>query len=101
MNVAPQPKPKAGEAEKLLALYAYGSDEAYAGAEKLTLGIVEESGKWPEAGGREVVRKWWLGKIAKHCGEEEAEEFGKYWSEAWAKAGVGKRARTGVRQAKL
>jgi hypothetical protein len=51
------PQPKAGPAERLLALYAYGSDEAYASAEKLTLGIAEESGKWPEDKGRETVRK--------------------------------------------
>jgi hypothetical protein len=84
--VAPKGAPKgAGPAEKLLSLYAYGSDEAYAGADKLTFGIAEETAKWPPDGGRETVRKWWLGKIKKHCGEEEAEAWKRVWVEAWAK----------------
>jgi hypothetical protein len=87
VEAAPQ---AVGPAAKLLALYAYGSDEAYAGADKLTCGTIEETTKWlkvPEAAKwAEVVQKWWLDQIKKHAGEEEAEDFKRIWAEAWVKA---------------
>jgi hypothetical protein len=97
VEAAPQ---AVGPAAKLLALYAYGSDEAYAGSEKLTFRMIEETAGWlslpepktPEqarikaelAEGAVVVAREWLGKIKKHCGEEEAEDYKRAWVEAWA-----------------
>lgn len=84
-----------GPASRLLASYAQGSDEALVEAEKLTLGMIEETAEWVKlapkidprlAKGAEVVRGWWLHQAGKGCGEEAAEEFGTVWAEAFGKA---------------
>ena len=78
-----------GEATRLIALYADGSDAAIAEAEKLTLGMIAESATWLEAGadrGAETVRQWWIAQVRGLYGEEEAEEFDQRWALAFENA---------------
>ena len=83
----------ASEPSRLLALCASAPEaemSAMAEVEKLTLGMIGESAKWPKLGeaharGAEQVRVWWLHQVGGRWGEE-AEEFGRLWAEAFEKA---------------
>jgi hypothetical protein len=106
MNVAPRAKPQAGPVAKLDALYAYGSDEAYAAADKLTYEMMAETAKYlnvqepktPEqarlkaelAEGAVVIAREWLGRVKKQYGEEEGEDWKRLWAEEWTEAAKAK-----------
>jgi hypothetical protein len=106
MNVAPRAKPQAGPVAKLDALYAYGSDEAYAAADKLTYEMMAETAnylnvqepKTPEqarlkaelAEGAVVIAREWLGRVKKQYGEEEGEDWKRLWAEEWTEAAKAK-----------
>jgi hypothetical protein len=78
-----------GPAAKLLTL------SSIADAEKLTLEMIEETEEWPGLGPKgakaaEVVRHWWLRQIKKVWGEEDANDLGRRWENAFAKAKRGR-----------
>ena len=83
---------EAGEASRLVALYAEGSDAAIAEAEKLTLAMIAETADWLEMGdaqadrAAEIVRQWWIAKVREGVGGEDAEELDQRWAFAFEKA---------------
>jgi putative DNA primase/helicase len=84
---------------RLLALYEAKTETADIEAVKLTFEMIEQTSAWRKLGlkeggdegkaavkSAEIVRDFWLRLVAKNVGEEEAEEFGSRWAEAFKKA---------------
>jgi hypothetical protein len=76
--------------ERLLTLYADGSDEAIAGAHKLTLEMIAKTAEWfdgkGDPRGPELVRRSWINQIRRAGAEVDAEVFDRRWAAAFAKA---------------
>ena len=90
MTEAVAARAEIGDASKLLALYAEGSEDAEVAAVKLTLEMIAETASWLEMEdaerAAEMIRRWWIARVREGIGGEEAEEFDQRWSSAFAKS---------------